>query len=68
MSEKKLIDDYFYVEQTRWKMWKSCEKLEEIPLVTSLTEEDCISATRSYLKWKQEGFPDAVGYDIIKNV
>lgn len=58
MSEKKLIDDAFYVEQSAWKTWKSHDK-EGKSLVTSLTEDACVAATRSYLKWMQEGFPKA---------
>ena len=55
--QKTLIDDCFYVEQSNWKTWKSYDK-DGKPLVTSLTSEDCIAATRQYLKWKQEGFPE----------
>ena len=50
---KQLIDEAFYVEQSRWKTWNSYSK-EGNPLITSLTEESCVSATRQYLKWKQE--------------
>ena len=55
--EKTLIDDCFYVEQSAWKTWKSFDK-DGKPLVTSLTSEACIAATRQFLKWKQEGFPE----------
>jgi len=55
MSEKKLIDDCFYVEQKRFGMWDSTD-LEGKGLVTSLTENICVSATRFYLKWRQEDF------------
>ena len=53
--EKTLIDDCFYVEQSAWKTWKSFDK-DGKSLVTSLTSEACIAATRQFLKWKQEGF------------
>lgn len=53
MSEKKLIDDVFYVEQRSYGLWYSTDK-EGNGLVTSLTEESCISATRFYLKFRQE--------------
>ena len=53
MKEKKLIDDCFYVEQTRWKTWNSYDK-EGKNLITSLTEKSCISATRFFLKNNQE--------------
>ena len=55
--EKTLIDDCFYVEQSTWKTWKSFDK-DGKPLVASLTQEACIAATRAYLKWQQEGFPE----------
>jgi hypothetical protein len=53
MSEKKLIDDCFYVEQKKYGLWDS-KDLEGNGLVTSLTEEQCISATRYILKFRQE--------------
>ena len=57
MNEKKLIDDCFYVEQKKYGLWYSTD-LEENGLVTSLTEEQCVSATRFYLKGRQEGFSE----------
>jgi hypothetical protein len=62
MTEKKLIDDAFYVEQKSYGLWDSTDK-EGKGLVTSLTEESCINATRFYLKGKQEGFSESVKYD-----
>ena len=53
MSEKKLIDDCFYIEQKKYGLWDSTD-LEGKGLVTSLTEDQCISATRFYLKFRQE--------------
>ena len=53
MSEKKLIDDCFYVEQKKYGLWDSTD-LEGNGLVTSLTEEQCISATRYILQFRQE--------------
>lgn len=58
MSEKKLIDDVFYIEQSAWKTWKSSDK-EGNSLITSLTEESCIASTRFFLKGLQEGFPES---------
>ncbi len=55
--EKKLIDDAFYVEQKRWGTWQS-HYPDGKGIITSLTEEKCISATRWYLKCLQEGFAD----------
>jgi hypothetical protein len=52
--EQQLIDDAFYVKRQKWGTWDSFDK-ENKCIVTSLTEESCIAATRAYLKWKQEG-------------
>jgi hypothetical protein len=61
MNEKKLIDDCFYIEQKKYGLWDSTD-LEGNGLVTSLTEEQCISATRYVLKGRQEGFPETQTY------
>ena len=50
--EKKLIDDAFYVEKARF-LWNGVDK-EGKNLVSALTEEDCVRATRFYLKLKQD--------------
>ena len=60
--EKKLIDDCFYVEQRKYGLWGSSDK-EGNGLITSLTEEQCISATRFYLKGRQEGFLKSKTYE-----
>ena len=58
MEEKQtLIDDCFYVQQKKYGLWDSTD-LNGNGLVTSLTKEQCISATRFYLKGRQEGFPE----------
>ncbi len=62
MEEKTLIDDCFYVEKERWGTWKSYDK-EGKPLVTSLTEDTCVSATRFYLQGRQEGFTESKTYE-----
>lgn len=54
MEESKLIDDCFYVKEREWGTWDSYDK-EGKCLITSLTEESCINATRFYLKGLQEG-------------
>lgn len=51
---KELIDDCFYVEQKKWGTWDSYDKDGKC-IITSLTEEECLRATRWYLKAKQEG-------------
>jgi hypothetical protein len=53
LNLENLYDDAFYVEQSNWKTWKSYDK-EGNALVTSLSEETCIAATRFYLKFRQE--------------
>lgn len=61
MSEKNLIDEAFYIEESNWKTWKSYDKNGK-PLVTSLTSEDCIAATRFYCKGLQEGFGENTSF------
>jgi hypothetical protein len=53
-ENKELIDGCFYVEEKRWATWDSYD-LEGKCIITSLTKEGCINATRFYLKGKQEG-------------
>ena len=50
--DKKLYDDAFYVEKGRF-LWNGVDK-EGKNLVSALTEEDCVRATRFYLKLKQD--------------
>ncbi len=47
------IDDCFRVEQKGYGTWSSYDK-EDKGLITSLNKENCISATRFYLKGLQE--------------
>jgi len=51
--EKQLIDDAFYVEEKRYGLWDSYTPDGE-GIVTSLTEEQCIRATRFILQVRQE--------------
>ena len=60
--EKKLIDDCFYVEQKKWGTWDSTDR-DGKGLITSLTEESCVEATRFYLKGRQEGFSESKSYE-----
>lgn len=53
-ENKELIDECFYVVQQKWGTWNSYDK-EDKGIMTSLTKEQCIHATRFYLKAKQEG-------------
>lgn len=63
-QNRELIDDCFYVEEQRWKTWNSYN-MEGKAIITALTKEQCIKATRSYLKWLQEGFPEAKGHSSV---
>lgn len=60
-EEKTLIDDIFYIKKRSWGTWNSYDK-EGNSLVTSLTKDECISATHFYLKGRQEGFSESKTY------
>ena len=64
--EKKLIDDAFYVEQKSWGSWDTFTP-EGKCIVTSLTEESCIRATRFILQGRQEGFVETKTYSTKDN-
>jgi hypothetical protein len=53
--EQQLIDEAFYVEEKKYGLWQS-HYPDGKGIITSLTEEECVRATRYYLKMKQEGF------------
>lgn len=55
--EKKLYDDCFYVSKKKYGLWDSTDK-DGKGLITALTEEECVKATRFYLKGCQEGWSD----------
>lgn len=57
---EQLYDDCFYVEQKKWGTWGSFDK-EGNNIITSLTEDSCVRATRQYLKWKQEDKLNDIG-------
>jgi hypothetical protein len=57
-----LYDDCFYVQEKKYGLWYSTDK-EGNGLITSLTEEQCVSATRFYLKGRQEGFSESKFYE-----
>lgn len=58
--DKKLYDDCFYVEQKKYGLWDSYDK-DGKGIVTSLTEENCVRATRFILQLKQENRLNEVG-------
>jgi hypothetical protein len=61
MTEHNWIDEAFYVEKKQWGTYQSYDK-DGKGLVTSLSEDQCISATRFYLKGRQEGFTESETY------
>ena len=58
--EKQLIDEAFYVEQKKYGLWDSYDK-DGKGIITALTEEECVKATRFKLKLKQENKLNQVG-------
>jgi len=56
------IDDAFCTEQKKYGLWYSKDK-DGNQLVTALTEDACIRATRFYLKGIQEGWPETTSYE-----
>jgi len=58
-------DDAFWVKRQRWGTFVSVGD-NDLEIITSLTEEQCVSSTRWYLKQRQEGFTDsAATYDSV---
>jgi uncharacterized membrane protein len=52
-------DETFTVRKQRWGTYVSCLVAEDRELITSLTLEICVAATRFYLKGLQEGWGDS---------
>jgi hypothetical protein len=48
-------DDAFWVKRQRWGTYVSVGP-DDLHIITSLSEELCISSTRWYLKARQDGF------------
>jgi len=57
VDDTHFIDGAFTVDKARWGTWRSFDR-DGKEILTSLTEEECVRATRWYLKQKQEGFTD----------
>ena len=60
------FDEAFLVRKQRWGTHVSYSLTDNQELITSLTLENCVAATRFYLKGKQEvweGQPEAKSYD-----
>lgn len=65
--DKKFYDDgAFCVEQKKYGLWDSYDK-DGKGIVTSLTEELCVAATRFILKGRQEGFEETKTYSTKDN-
>jgi hypothetical protein len=65
--QQELIDNAFYLKEQQWGTWDSYDKNDKC-IITSGTKENCIAATRWYLKQKQEGAFDKkseVTYDSV---
>jgi hypothetical protein len=62
-GEAPVYDNAFWIKQQRWGTFVSVGA-DDLEIITSLTEEQCVKATRFYLKGLQEGFTDqAATYD-----
>jgi hypothetical protein len=59
IPQQVVYDESFTVKKQRWGTFVSYD-LEGSILITSITEDLCISATRWYLKARQEGFEEPV--------
>jgi hypothetical protein len=57
VDDTHFIDGAFTVDRARWGTWRSFDR-DGKEIITALTEEQCVSATRWYLKCLQEGFPE----------
>ena len=66
VDDTHFIDGAFTVDKARWGTWRSFGR-DGKEIITALTEEQCISATRWYLKCLQDGgFPDnSRSYDSV---
>jgi hypothetical protein len=53
MDKQFYDENAFYVEQKKWGTWDSYTPDGKC-IITSLTESDCVSATRWFLKQLQE--------------
>jgi hypothetical protein len=54
MNKQFYDDDAFYIEQKKYGLWQS-HYPDGSGIITSLNEHQCVTATRWYLKAKQEG-------------
>lgn len=66
MSKQFYDDNAFYIEQKRWGTWQS-HYPDGKGIITSLTEEQCVTATRWYLKSLIDGFEETKTYSTKDN-
>jgi hypothetical protein len=59
-NQPTIYDEAFVVKKQRWGTHVSYSLMDDQALITSLTLESCVAATRFYLKGLQEGW-DAFG-------
>ncbi len=57
-EDVEIIDDAFWIKRQKWGTFVSVGA-DDREIITSLTEEQCIFATRFYLQGCQEGWDDA---------
>lgn len=60
--ERELIDDAFWIKKQRWGTFVSIGT-DDKEIITALSEEGCLAATRWYLKARQEGFGETRAYE-----
>ena len=54
VDDTHFIDGAFTVDKARWGTWRSFDR-DGKEIITALTEENCVAATRWYLKSLQDG-------------
>lgn len=59
-NQPTIYDEAFMVKKQRWGTYVSYSLTDNQALITSLTLESCVAATRFYLKGLQEGWGDTI--------
>ena len=63
VDDTHFIDGAFTVDKARWGTWRSFDR-DGKEIITALTEDQCVAATRWYLKCRQEGaFTEATTHE-----
>lgn len=63
-EDEAIIDETFWVKKQDWGTYVSVNA-DDLHVVTSLTRESCVAATRWYLKAQQEGFEETKTYESV---